>query len=74
MPRSCYAAAFAWWFAEPVAVAGPGEGAQLHPFGVEGPGVGTELSQQLLLLAVKPALTTSLLWRLVKAAVFVGHT
>ena len=30
--------------------------------------------QVLLLLGVQPPLTTSLLWRLVKAAVFVGHT
>ena len=51
----------------------PGEGAQLHPFGVEGGGIRSELSQQLLFLAVEPALTTGFLWWLVIAAVLVGH-
>ena len=51
----------------------PGEGAQLHTFGVKGPGVGMELGQQLLFFAVEPALTTWLLWWLVIAAVLVGH-
>ena len=51
----------------------PGEGAQLHPFGVEGPGIGTELCQQQLLLAVERALTTGLLWWFVINAVLVRH-
>ena len=51
----------------------PGEGAQLHPFGVKGCGIRAELGQQLLLLAVKPALTTGLLGWFVKAAVLVRH-
>ena len=32
-----------------------------------------EVAELLLLLGVQPPLTTSLLWRLVKAAVLVGH-
>ena len=51
----------------------PGEGAQLNPLGMECPDIGTELGQQLLLLAVKPALTTGFLWWLVIAAVLVRH-
>ena len=51
----------------------PGEGAQLHPFGVKGCGIRSELSQQLLFFAVEPALTTGLLWWLVITAVLVGH-
>ena len=51
----------------------PGEGAQLHPLGVKGGGIGSELSQQLLFLAVKPAFTTGLLRRFVMTAIFVGH-
>ena len=41
---------------------------------VVGRGVGLEVKELLLLLGVQPPFTTSLLWRLVKAAVFVGHT
>ena len=33
-----------------------------------------EVTELLLLLGVLPPLTTSLLWRLVEAAVLVGHT
>ena len=36
--------------------------------------VGLEVTELLLLLGVQPPLTTSLFWRLVKAAVLVGHT
>ena len=32
-----------------------------------------EVTELLLLLGIQPPLTTSLLWRLVKAAVLVGH-
>ena len=39
----------------------PGEGAHLDPLGVEGCRIRPELGQQLLLLAVEPALTTGLL-------------
>ena len=35
--------------------------------------VGLEVTELLLLLGIQPPLTTSLLWRLVKAAVLVGH-
>jgi len=35
--------------------------------------VGLEVTELLLLLGVQPPLTTSLFWRFVKAAVFVGH-
>ena len=37
-------------------------------------GVGLEVTELLLLLGVQPLMTTSLFWRLVKAAVLVGHT
>ena len=33
-----------------------------------------EVTELLLLLGIQPPLTTSLLWRLVEAAVLVGHT
>ena len=36
--------------------------------------VGLEVTELLLLLGIQPPLTTSLLWRLVEAAVLVGHT
>ena len=36
--------------------------------------IGLEVTELLLLLGVQPRLTTSLFWRLVKAAVLVGHT
>ena len=36
--------------------------------------VGLEVTELLLLLGIQPPLTTSLFWRLVKAAVLVGHT
>ena len=32
-----------------------------------------EVTELLLLLGIQPPLTTSLLWRLVKAAVLIGH-
>ena len=35
--------------------------------------VGLEVTELLLLLGVQPPFTTSLFWRLVKAAVLVGH-
>ncbi len=41
---------------------------------VVGRGVGLEVTELLLLLGVQPPFTTSLLWRLVKAAVLVRHT
>ena len=36
--------------------------------------VGLEVTELLLLLGIQPPLTTSLFWRLVEAAVLVGHT
>ena len=36
--------------------------------------VGLEMTELLLLLGIQPPLITSLFWRLVKAAVLVGHT
>ena len=36
--------------------------------------VGLEVTELLLLLGIQPPFTTSLFWRLVKAAVLVGHT
>ena len=35
--------------------------------------VGLEVTELLLLLGIQPPLNTSIYWRLVKAAVFVGH-
>jgi len=40
---------------------------------VVGRGVGLEVTELLLLLGIQPPLSTSLLWRLVEAAVLVGH-
>ena len=36
--------------------------------------VGLEVKELLLLLGIQPTFTTSLFWRLVKAAVLIGHT
>ena len=44
------------------------------PLSVDGRRVGLEVTELLLLLGVQPPLTTSLFWRLVEAAVLVGHT
>ena len=55
----------AWW--------DPLEGADLDPLGVDRGHGGFEVTELLLLLAVKPALTTGLWWWLVKAAVLVRH-
>ena len=46
----------------------PGEGAHLDPLGVEGCRIRPELGQQLLLLAVEPAITAGLLLGFVIAA------
>ena len=45
-----------------------------YPLGVDCRRVGLEVTELLLLLGIQPPLTTSLLWRLVKAAVLVGYT
>ena len=44
------------------------------PLRVDRRRVGLEVAKLLLLLGIQPPLTTSLLWRLVEAAVLVGHT
>ena len=44
------------------------------PLRVDRRRVGLEVTELLLLLGVQPPFTTSLLWRLVKAAVLVGRT
>ena len=44
-----------------------------NPLRMHGRRVGLEVTELLLLLGVQPPLTTSLFWRLVKAAVLVGH-
>ena len=44
-----------------------------YPLRVDRCGVGLEVTELLLLLREQPHLTTSLFWRLVKAAVLVGH-
>ncbi|GCE65780.1 hypothetical protein OMCYN_01726 [cyanobiont of Ornithocercus magnificus] len=45
-----------------------------YPLRMHGRRVGLEVTELLLLLGVQPPLTTSLFWRLVKAAILVGHT
>ena len=49
------------------------EGAHLDPLGVDRGHGGFEVTELLLLLAVKPALTTGLWWWFVVAAVLVRH-
>ena len=44
------------------------------PLRVDRRRVGLEVTELLLLLGIQPPFTTSLFWRLVKAAVLVGHT
>lgn len=44
-----------------------------NPLRVISRSVGLEVTELLLLLGVQPPFTTSLFWRLVKAAVLVGH-
>ena len=58
-----------WWAGRNVAVRPDGDPLRLH-----GRRVGLEVAELLLLLGIQPPLTTSLFWRLVKAAVLVGHT
>ena len=45
-----------------------------YPLRMHGRRVGLEVTELLLLLGIQPPPTTSLLLRLVKAAVLVGHT
>ena len=45
-----------------------------YPLRVDRRRVGLDVAELLLLLGVEPPLTTSLLWRLVEAAVLVGQT
>ena len=45
-----------------------------YPLRVNRRRVGLEVTELLLLLGIQPPLTTSLFWRLVKAAFLVGHT
>ena len=58
-----------WWAGRNVAVGPDG-----YPLRVDRRRVGLEVTELLLLLGIQPPFTTSLLWRLVKAAVLVGHT
>ena len=44
-----------------------------YPLRVDRRRVGLEVTELLLLLGIQPPFTTSLLWRLVEAAVLVGH-
>ena len=48
-------------------------GPNRYPLRVKRRRVGLEVTELLLLLGIQPPFTTSLLWRLVKAAVLVGH-
>ena len=45
-----------------------------HPLRMHRRRVGLEVTELLLLLGIQPPFTTSLFWRLMKAAVLVGHT
>ena len=58
-----------WWAGRNVAVRPDGD-----PLRMLGRRVGLEVTELLLLLGIQPTFTTSLLWRLVEAAVLVGHT
>ena len=58
-----------WWAGRNVAVGPDGV-----PLRRDRRCVGLEVTVLLLLLGIQPPLTTSLFWRLVKAAVLVGHT
>ena len=57
-----------WWAGRNVAVRPDG-----HPLSVDRRRVELEVTELLLLLGIQPPFTNSLLWRLVKAAVLVGH-
>ena len=57
-----------WWAGRNVAVGPDG-----YPLRVDRRRVGLEVTELLLLLGIQPPLTTSLFWRLVEAAVLVGH-
>ena len=57
-----------WWAGRNVAVGPDG-----YPLRMHGRRVGLEVTELLLLLGIQPTLTTSLFWRLVKAAILVGH-
>ena len=57
-----------WWAGRNVAVGPDG-----YPLRVDRRRVGLEVTELLLLLGIQPPFTTSLFWRLVKAAVLVGH-
>ena len=57
------------WAGRNVAVGPDGD-----PLSVDRRRIGLEVTELLLLLGIQPPLTTSLLWRLVEAAVLVGHT
>ena len=58
-----------WWAGRNVAVGPDG-----YPLSVDRGRVGLEVTELLLLLGIQPPFTTSLFWRLVKAAVLVWHT
>ena len=58
-----------WWAGRNVAVGPDGD-----PLSVDRRRVGLEVTELLLLLGIQPPFTTSLFWRIVKAAVLVGHT
>ena len=58
-----------WWAGRNVAVGPYG-----YPLSMHRRRVGLEVTELLLLLGIQPPFTTSLFWRLVKAAVLVGHT
>ena len=57
-----------WWAGRNVALGPDGD-----PLSVASRRVGLEVTELLLLRGIQPTLTTSLFWRLVKAAVLVGH-
>ena len=65
-PSSCHRLR---WAGRNVAVGPDG-----YPLRVNRRRVGLEVTELLLLLGIQPPFTTSLLWRLVEAAVLVGHT
>ena len=69
MPQQAPPSHRLWWAGRNVAVGPDG-----YPLLVDRRRAGLEVAELLLLLGVQPPFTTSLFWRLVEAAVLVGHT
>ena len=69
MPQHQPPSHWLWWAGQNVAVRPDG-----YPLRVHRRRVGLEVAELLLLIGIQPPFTTSLVWRLVEAAVLVGYT